>query len=433
VSERIGTKKLLIAVAPVNPDFHDEFVALCALYYSGDISEEEWALLQIHMAYCDACHEKFLEYERITSGVIPAMAAVAASELDDPKRESAKLLTDAERRLMSLLNSNPTEEKPSRRSKFGWRVPTVIAACSLGAACLFGAYFARIKAPSLAPAIQVTSVRTPAGPTISAPSDRDALHALEQEKQHVADLEQQAAAAEKQLKQAAQAKTDFERQLAAEQALRKQLSGEKTALSQQLSAVRAELESNRNKWAEASTDAARQSARTAALEKQVRELKASLDERDIAISEKDRMLALDKDFLSRDRDIRDLIGARNLYIADIFDTNENGRTAKQFGRIFYTRDRSLIFYGFDLESQAGRKQDVSFQVWGSGSDRPSPVSLGLFYQDDNHKRWVLRCNDAKTLARLDMVFVTVEPPGGSSKPTGKQLLRAYLQVHPNHP
>ena len=166
---------------------------------------------------------------------------------------------------------------------------------------------------------------------------------------------------------------------------------------------------------------------------QVRELKASLDERDIALSEKDRMLALDKDFLSRDRDIRDLIGARNLYIADIFDTNENGRTAKQFGRIFYTRDRSLVFYGFDLDSQAGRKQDVSFQVWGSGSDRPSPVSLGLFYQDDTHKRWVLRCNDAKSLARLDMVFVTVEPPGGSSKPTGKQLLRAYLQIHPNHP
>ena len=166
---------------------------------------------------------------------------------------------------------------------------------------------------------------------------------------------------------------------------------------------------------------------------QVRELKASLDEKDVALSEKDRMLALDKDFLSRDRDIRDLIGARNLYIADIFDTNENGRTAKQFGRIFYTRDRALVFYGFDLESQAGRRQDVSFQVWGSGSDRPSPVSLGLFYQDDSHKRWVLRCNDAKSLARLDMVFVTVEPPGGSPKPTGKQLLRAYLQVHPNHP
>ena len=112
---------------------------------------------------------------------------------------------------------------------------------------------------------------------------------------------------------------------------------------------------------------------------------------------------------------------------------ETGKTAKQFGRIFYTKDRSLVFYGFDLDSHAGHKQNVAFQVWGSGSDRTTPVNLGLFYQDDTHKRWVLRCNDAKTLQRLDMVFVTVEPQGGSAKPTGKQLLRAYLQIQPNHP
>jgi hypothetical protein len=31
------------------------------------------------------------------------------------------------------------------------------------------------------------------------------------------------------------------------------------------------------------------------------------------------------------------------------------------------------------------------------------------------------------------VFVTVEPQGGSHKPTGKQFLRAYLQIPSNHP
>ena len=64
----------------MNPHFHDEFVALCALYHSGEISEEEWALLQIHMAYCDPCHERFLQYQQIASDLVPAMAAVAASE-----------------------------------------------------------------------------------------------------------------------------------------------------------------------------------------------------------------------------------------------------------------------------------------------------------------------------------------------------------------
>jgi hypothetical protein len=161
-------------------------------------------------------------------------------------------------------------------------------------------------------------------------------------------------------------------------------------------------------------------------------LDAALEETNSALDDRERMLALDKDFMQHDRDIRDLIAARDLYIADIFDTNESGKTAKPFGRLFYTRDRSLVFYGFDLEKQPGLKQAVAFQAWGSGSDS-QPVNLGLFYQDDSHKRWVLRFNDPKALARMNMVFVTVEPPGGSNKPTGKQLLRAYLQIQPNHP
>jgi hypothetical protein len=256
---------------------------------------------------------------------------------------------------------------------------------------------------------------------------------LKESQDEVASLRQQIAARGGEQKQANLAMAAIEKKLGTEEQTQQQLNAEKGQLSQQLAAAETELDAMREKWASAARDAGQQSASTAALETQVRDLKTALDEKDVALSEKDRMLDLDKDFLAHDRDIRDLIGARNLYIADITDTTETGKTAKQFGRIFYTKDRSLVFYGFDLESQAGHKQSVSFQVWGSGSDRSTPVSLGLFYQDDTHKRWVLRCNDAKTLARLDMVFVTVEPPGGSTKPTGKQLLRAYLQIQPNHP
>jgi hypothetical protein len=187
-----------------------------------------------------------------------------------------------------------------------------------------------------------------------------------------------------------------------------------------------------NKTPTATVDATQQAAQMNALEAKIRELNAAIEDKGTALSEKDRMLALDQDFLAHDRDIRDLIGARNLNIADIFDTSENGNAAKQFGRIFYTKDRSLVFYGFDLDKQAGLKRDASFQVWGSGSDKP-PVSLGLFYEDDKNKRWILRSDDAKALTRLNMVFVTIEPPGGSTKPTGKPLLRAYLQIPPNHP
>ena len=43
----------------MKPELHTELHALCTLFYSGEISEEEWALLQIHMAYCERCYETF--------------------------------------------------------------------------------------------------------------------------------------------------------------------------------------------------------------------------------------------------------------------------------------------------------------------------------------------------------------------------------------
>jgi len=62
------------------------------------------------------------------------------------------------------------------------------------------------------------------------------------------------------------------------------------------------------------------------------------------------------------------------------------------------------------------------------------MNLGIFYVDNTtHKRWVLKFDDPKSLDQIDAVFVTVEPKGGSRKPSGKQLLFAYLRVEPNHP
>jgi hypothetical protein len=255
---------------------------------------------------------------------------------------------------------------------------------------------------------------------------------LKRDEVEIAGLRQQINALQKGEKGSNSAAAAITQQLKTEQAQVGQDVSEKQSLTQQLVAAQANIKDLHDQLGTAQASAGERATQVAALETKVRTLNAALEDADTALNDKDRMLALDKDFLAHDRDIRDLIGARNLYIADIFDTTESGKTAKPFGRIFYTQDRSLVFYGFDLEKQAGLAHSVAFQAWGSGADR-QPVSLGLFYQDDSHHRWVVRCDDAKALARLNMVFVTVEPPGGSSKPTGKQLLRAYLQILPNHP
>jgi cell division protein FtsB len=149
----------------------------------------------------------------------------------------------------------------------------------------------------------------------------------------------------------------------------------------------------------------------------------------------ERRLNDDEQYLASDRDIRELMGARKLYIADVFDVDGRSRTRKPFGRIFYTQGKSLLFYAFDLNDQPDLKKVETFQAWGrNDSDSGKPLNLGIFYLDsETNRRWVLRFDDSTKLTEINAVFVTVEPHGGSRKPTGKPFLYALLRKEANHP
>jgi anti-sigma-K factor RskA len=80
----------------------------------------------------------------------------------------------------------------------------------------------------------------------------------------------------------------------------------------------------------------------------------------------------------------------------------------------------------------------AFQVWGRkemAQGTPArPKSLGILYLDnESNHRWVMRFDDAKQLEEIDAVFVTIEPHGGSPKPTSKPFLYALLRKEVNHP
>jgi hypothetical protein len=179
-------------------------------------------------------------------------------------------------------------------------------------------------------------------------------------------------------------------------------------------------------------DLARQSAQDAAraktLDAKVEDLNRLLRDREASLDQKDELL-------SHDRDIRELMGARDLYVAEVYDVARSGETQKPYGRVFYTKGKSLIFYAYDLDRQSEIQRASTFQAWGRrGPEREQAINLGVFYEDSAaKKRWILKCDDPKTLAQIDAVFVTIEPNGGSHKPSGKSLLFAYLRVDPNHP
>src|SRR5262249_60134697 len=107
--------------------------------------------------------------------------------------------------------------------------------------------------------------------------------------------------------------------------------------------------------------------------------------------------ALDREttLLAAGRDIHDLMGARNLHIVDVLDVDSKGKDRRAFGRVFYTEEKSLIFYAFDLSDRGTARRNASFQVWGARGPAQSPAqSLGIFYVDDQKQnRWVLKFED----------------------------------------
>ncbi len=167
-------------------------------------------------------------------------------------------------------------------------------------------------------------------------------------------------------------------------------------------------------------------------------LEARIDELTAINRDQERRLKDSEQYLASDRDIRELTGARKLYIADVFDVDSGSRTKKPFGRIFYTQGKSLIFYAFDLDRPRGLVNANTFQVWGqketAQGEQALPLNLGILYMDnETNRRWVMRFDDPKQLAEIDAVFVTVEPRGGSQKPTTKPFLYALLRNDANHP
>ena len=85
-------------------------------------------------------------------------------------------------------------------------------------------------------------------------------------------------------------------------------------------------------------------ATVAAEQSRIRELSDQLVDQSAALDREREMLAAN-------RDIRDLMSARNLHIADVFDTDSKGKTRAGFGRVFFTEGKSLIIYAYDLNDR----------------------------------------------------------------------------------
>jgi hypothetical protein len=418
------------------PDPHQEFQELSALSTTGELTAEEWARLTRHLADCASCREAKGQYEGLIATTIPALAAEPSADEDVEVAPGSWSIEEAEATLMESLRGEPVPSpRPSvpRTESLRWShaLPYAAAALIL-VVCTFAGYRIGVRSGSrpATPAATAGSNAPGSMPRLNPSATRTVL--AQADKTPPAD-DRAALRAQARLNQVELAK--FKEQLS-------QLDDELAERSARLDRSEQDRAELNRKLAETQANAQSLEARLSLIGKETSEdaqqslaLKGQVNDLNDAIKEKDGQIAEERELLERDRDIRNLIGARNLYIAEIYDVGQSGDIQKPFGRVFYTKDKSLIFYGYDLDQQPGFQKAGAFQAWGGrGADRQHAVSLGLLYKDDaNQKRWVLKFNDAKTISQIDAVFVTVEPAGGSAKPSGKPLLFTYLRLDPNHP
>ena len=433
---------------------HDEFLELCALSASGDLTQEEQQKLDGHLAICPACREAFQEYGTVVDQAMPTIAAAQDHGHLHPgprwsQRESEKRFFD---RLTRDSGEKPkaVDEDLSRPSGFGiHRLPSSPESAWNHMWMLYAAGILLFAALSLF-TYRVGMHRgsnmaklSPSGPIPASAQDQTTVEA------QLSDAGHDRATARIQIVQRDKAIAELKRQLvwqsdeinqlrAAEQQLQAQVKSDKdssTEFAKQQAELRQKLESvERNSGAlqekldSLAQESVQDAARAKASEAKINELTKLLQDREVAMEQQEQMLA-------HDRDIRELMGARDLYIAEVYDVGDSGETRKPYGRVFYTRGKSLIFYAYDLDQQAELKRASTFQAWGRrGPDRQQAVKLGIFYEDNaSRKRWVMKCDDTRTLAQIDAVFVTMEPNGSSHKPSTQALLFAYLKVIPNHP
>jgi hypothetical protein len=436
---------------------HDEFLELCAASTSSELTDAEQKRLREHLAICASCRAALRQYESIVSDIIPAVAASEEPEHPQPADAwSQKQQDHAEKTLFDRLakeEKHPPEETgkwngssifPHRILPFSsestWRNVWMLYAAGILLFCALSFFAYRVgmhRVTDIAKRPQPQPTKQEAAPVqdsleeqlSDAGHDRALVNAeIVRRDKMIADLRRQLARQSSEINEMKAAQNQPESNLRAGDASRQDLSQKKAEPPQNLESAQNNSRELQEKLESLAQQSAQDTARAKASEAKVSDLTRELQEQQGALEQRDELLA-------HDRDIRELMGARDLYIAEIYDVAGTGETKKPYGRVFCARGKSLIFYAYDLDQQSELKRASTFQAWGRrGPDRQQAINLGVFYEDNaTKKRWILKCDDPKTLAQIDAVFVTVEPNGGSHKPSSKPLLFAYLKVNPNHP
>jgi predicted nucleic acid-binding Zn-ribbon protein len=433
---------------------HEEYQEICAAAGIGQAAPEELARLHEHLPQCGTCRRTYSEFTNFAAqhfihdlgrkGILPE----EERQLPDAALLKRRLLQRAAEKGFFASDRSGRASTEYQLSAFGdarhpmlqwlgWK-PAIGAVVALTAvlASILCAYEVGTQMSSKVADTTHSQTLSKDKVAIAAGVGSD-LTAVNGELQvEVARLKNDLRTNEGQLRtvrERLESTTDDKQRLVAERAKLETTAAELqrrlTDAEGLLQAKRGELAKLQEQAAKLKSEAADARATYIADQIKMRELGEELADKTAAVERNGQLL-------QRDRDIRDLMTARNLHIFDVFDTDAKGKTRPAFGRIFYTEGKSLVFYAYDLNDAKVQNANYHYRVWGSQeAQKDKMTSLGVFYSDDkSQRRWVFKCDDPKILSQIDSVFVTLEPAGsGSLQPKGQKLLDAYLGGLANHP
>jgi hypothetical protein len=421
---------------------HEEFLALCALSTSGELSDSDHRQLEEHLSLCDQCRHAKRLFENVVDNVIPMIAAEKFEDKD--QTADVEWLNRAEAQFFQrlALEKASRQKQPAERlmpsvSGFSftgldtWRNIWTFSCAGLLLAIALGISVYQIGTRK-GFEIALLTAQAPPSPVAqeldASKHENEIAQAQVKERENIIDgLRRRLRLQSMELNQLRLVQQHLAADLHNSNVSEQNVVGQRNELLERIDAAQTQLRD-----LEVQIDAAR--SRESQSRAKESDLQAKAAELSRLLKERDETIAEDEELLGHDRDIRELIGARDLHVAEVYDVARTGQTEKPYGRVFFTRGKSLIFYAYDLDQVQAKNANI-FQAWGRrGSTLKEALNLGIFYKDDtSKKRWILKFEDPKALAQIDAVFVTVEPRGGNHEPTGKPLLFAYLNGDPNHP
>jgi len=418
---------------------------LCCRFVLGDLSREDRSFLEGHLKECEECRDLVEGFERIALFDLPAVASLRTENFVPESLEFAnenQIRTRVLERAKAGLERNEIQNRFARdivrryhiswlrQAKRGARFAVPAAGWAIAAVFLLGFFLKSRPQPQ-----GITQVAIPVVVPVENSGNLNELknRSLAAEKQRdeaLGKLSEAEALNRSSSLSLSQMKVQYDSLKTSYSALK----GETTLQDDELKQRAAELELTRKELKE-------QLSAKESLQGQLAEVYERLDRNSAEVARLEKVAATTPARLPVSakeidgNEAKEILGARELHLVDVFDVDNAGKSSRAYGRVYYVNRDLLVFYAFDLSKLERNHKAVAFQAWGFRQPQSTNAeSLGLFYMDNaTLNRWTLRVSDPQVLSRIDTMFVTVEPPGGSRFPKGRRLLMASLAGPANHP